>query len=217
MYQTIGIAKALTFFATLSGIVFVVWLLVEPPPSDASLHYWWGAISKSVAATALMVAALGQSPIFPYLCKIPGVSSYFPDISGKWRTVSVSNWAQIRERLENVDKSKPVSPINGTVTIKARLFFIRMNLETDTNYSTSKTLFVNAARDAEDGSIELRYIYLNSTLSPELTDSSAHSGAACVTIRNGEDGLWMEGAYWTNRNWRQGLNTAGTITFKRSQ
>jgi hypothetical protein len=106
--------------------------------------------------------------------------------------------------------------VPATVTIIARLFFIRMNLASDSRYSTSKTVFVRASRDAEDGSVTLHYLYKNTTNVPKATDSDSHDGAANLCVEWRGDDIWLEGVYWTNRNWHLGLNTAGKITLTRA-
>lgn len=94
-----------------------------------------------------------------------------------------------------------------------------MNLASDSRYSTSKTVFVSVSRDDQDSSVQLNYIYENKTPVPESTDSATHNGAARVQIiTDGTDGkeVWMEGTYWTDRKWVEGMNTAGTITFRKT-
>jgi hypothetical protein len=108
-----------------------------------------------------------------------------------------------------------LAPVAATVRIIARLFHIRINLASDNRYSTSKTIFVRATRDPEDGSVVLHYLYRNSTKVPQATDSDYHDGAANLAVERHGDQLWLEGVYWTNRNWHPGLNTAGKITLRR--
>ena len=126
-----------------------------------------------------------------------------------------SNWPAVQQRAYPGSAPVTLLPVPATVTIIARLFHIRINLTSDNRYSTSKTVFVRATRDAEDGSITLQYLYRNTTKVPEATDSDTHDGAANLCVEGKGSDIWLEGVYWTNRNWHVGLNTAGKITLTR--
>jgi hypothetical protein len=216
MYQIIGGKLALTWFALLCAAVIVVWAVWQPPHDPSSLGEWWKIASTVVSAAGLIVAILGQTKLFEFICRAPLIKTWFPAISGEWTATLASNWPAIQERTQPGGPSVPLAPVTAKVTIIARLFFIRINLVSDDRYSTSKTLFVRASRDPEDGSVTLHYIYWNTTKVPKATDSDSHDGAAALTLENQGDELWLEGVYWTNRNWHQGLNTAGKITLRRA-
>jgi hypothetical protein len=51
---------------------------------------------------------------------------------------------------------------------------------------------------------------------PVATDSDCHEGAGSLMVEGHGNDIWMEGVYWTNRNWHLGLNTAGKITLHRA-
>jgi len=67
------------------------------------------------------------------------------------------------------------------------------------------------------GLIELNYMYVNYTRIPLPTDTNTHTGAARIFVKEHGEDLIMEGTYFTDRKWTEGLNTAGTITFTRSK
>lgn len=75
---------------------------------------------------------------------------------------------------------------------------------------------MRVTRDPEDASVILHYLYRNTTKVPVASDSDCHDGAANLMVEGIGSGIWMEGVYWTNRNWHQGLNTAGKITLRRT-
>ncbi|MFG1420900.1 Cap15 family cyclic dinucleotide receptor domain-containing protein [Roseixanthobacter liquoris] len=215
MYQILGVSRSLTLFGFLCGVIFVV-LLVLAPPEHASLLAWWSLAVKSVSVAGLLVWLIGATPLFPLLCKLPYLRRWFPPIEGEWAAALESNWPAIDTRSQPAQSEVLLAPVHASVTIIARLFFIRMNLAAADRYSTSKTIFVHAERDPHDGSISLHYVYRNTTLDPRPTDSAFHLGAGCLTIEGKDDDIWFEGVYWTNRNWRRGLNTAGKITLRRA-
>lgn len=215
MYQILGIRRALGLFGSLCAVVFVFWAAIAPP-MEPTLIGWWKIASGAVSLTAIIVTLIGQTRLFLWVCGLPILKKWFPPIDGNWTASLESNWPSIQQRP--VLGSSPVllAPVSASVQVIARLFYIRMNLESDNRYSASKTIFVQAARDAEDGSVRLHYIYRNSTMRPEFTDGDAHYGAGYLDVKVNNGEVWLEGVYWTNRNWHRGLNTAGKITLRRS-
>jgi hypothetical protein len=211
MYQILGISRALSLFGLLCAAVIALWVIIAPPSDPFSLKGLWKIGSSAVSASALLVTLIGQTPIFPMLCRLPFVRNWFPPINGKWKVTLHSNWPAIQQRAHPDNDPIPLVPVPATITIIARLFYIRINLLSDSNYSTSKTVFVRATRDTEDGSVTLHYIYRSSIRVPDNTDSQSHDGAANLVIKQSDNEFWLEGEYWTNRNWHRGLNTAGVI------
>jgi SMODS-associating 2TM, beta-strand rich effector domain len=141
---------------------------------------------------------------------------WFPDIDGEWHAELESNWELIAQRA-GLDTPRPTEePTRARITIISRLFLIKINLTTE--YSCSSTSSVSVTRNEEDGSFQLAYLYRNRTLKPLETDSSTHNGAGWLQViqePNGE--VWMQGSYWTDRNWHKAMNTAGRITLRRQQ
>jgi hypothetical protein len=215
MYQVIGIKRVLALFGMSCIGAFLIWAALAPPVDPMEWRAWWKIGSAAVGNVVLLVTIAGQTALFPFLCRLPGLRSRFPDIDGEWFAELESNWPIIQHQL-GVEKVE-VQPnlIRAKIAIRARLFFIYMNLESDDRYSTSKTIFVQAARDALDGSFQLNYIYQNQTLRPTDGDASVHHGAASLSFHNDPTQPWMQGVYWTDRNWTKGLNTAGRITLRR--
>jgi SMODS-associating 2TM, beta-strand rich effector domain len=222
MYQLIGIKSALKLYAFACGIIIVAWALLFPP---AQALEWWKIVSGSVTAVALLVWVLGETAIFPYLCRLPVVRSYFPDIDGEWRGEIKSNWALVaqRSRPKAAAEIQAEPPRTAIVAIKSRLFFIRIDLDTMPRYSVSKTILVQATRDAQSGKVRLYYVYDDEVKTPQPADRSKHSGdssqhfgAAHLDVEHDDGGeLRLEVAYWTNRNRQNAENTAGRITLRR--
>lgn len=212
MYQSIGITGLLRAFGLLAILVFVMLLVLG---NEWTLPGLLRKASLSVAITALITYLVGGTPLFPYLCKLPIVRSYFPPIDGVWEVTVESNWEKIKEMMSIEDGHSP-SIVTGLVTIKARLLSINISFQADSRYSSSRTVCVGVDRDKKDSVIKLNYIYENQTEVPNSTDSPTHNGAARVTIYDEKAGLTMSGTYWTDRRWTEGMNTAGKITFQRA-
>ncbi len=213
MYQIFGISKCLGPFALLTGVISLVWWWLHVPTSPSG---YWSIISGSVTIASILVFIVGQTGLFPIVCRWPLVRNFFPDLDGEWIGLIDSNWAQIQARNDQNALVQPTTPVAAKITIIARLFFIRINLESLNKYSSSKTVVVKISKDDEDKTISLKYVYENTTLMPQATDSARHQGAACLDLKKDDTGVdILEGVYWTNRNWHNALNTAGKITLRR--
>ena len=215
MYQILGVQRALTYFGLLSAAVFAIWAKFDPPSDWTSISAIWKLASGAVTVAALIVTVFGQTPLFPLICRLPLIRSWLPPLDGEWKATLESNWPVIQQRAKPDEPPSPLIVVGAKVTIRARLFYLRMNLVSDDRYSISKTIFVRPSRDPEDGSVQLHYVYENSTIHPKATDSGAHCGAASMTVQTDGGGIWLEGTYWTNRNWHLGMNTAGKITLRK--
>jgi hypothetical protein len=210
MYQIMGLKVFVAWSAAVAAAIAVISAYL----SGANDILWlYKSASYGVSGIALMLM-IGQSPAFPLLCRLPVVRLVFPDIDGTWEGQMDSNWPVIAER-----SGLPAG--NGgrktaTVYIRARLLHISLKLETHDHYSSSRTVCVRLTRDDEHGDCRLWYVYDNVTRKPEATDTERHYGCAYLEPKSdGRGGLRLDGAYWTNRNWEKGLNTAGSITLKR--
>lgn len=210
MYQIFGLKKALTFYALATAIIFIIWYFLFPPRETSPLSFFHLATS-SAAIVAGLVFFLGQTPVFDAICKVPGLRKLLPPLSGPWATENQSNWPRIKERDAT---EAPLLITSGKFTIIARLLYVRINYDSDSKYSGSKTVFVHLSRDEQDGSLTLNYIYENKTPNPVKGDVSMHHGAACLVFDPTTPNVMM-GEYWTNRGWHEGHNTAGIITIKK--
>ena len=212
MYQSIGITGLLKAFGLFATLIFVVLLFLG---TEWALLELLRKASLSVTITALMTYIVGETPLFPRLCKFPIVRSYFPPIDGVWEVTVESNWGKIKQMM-SIENCYSPSNITGLITIKARLLTVNISFQSDSRYSSSRSVCVGIDRDKRDSVIKLNYIYENQTQVPDITDSPTHNGAARLTIYDEKKGLTMRGTYWTDRKWTEGMNTAGTITFCRA-
>lgn len=211
MYQVLGFQRCLTSLLFLCLFVFAGLAFYFPP---SELGDYWSLVKLSVTITTVILFVLGQTPLFPWICQLPWVRSYFPPIDGKWQVALQSNW-NVLQQLVGEAKGEALFSKEGKVTITSRLFSVRMTFQSNDKYSKSTTTIVGVRRDPEYGTIELNYCYHNVTRNPEATDSGCHYGAARVEVHDENGLVSLEGEYWTNRNWNKGLNTAGLITFER--
>lgn len=210
MYQAIGVKKLLTIFALLAAVIAVGRAALWPPES---IFGWWSPVSVGMAASTALIVGIGQSFLFPWICRIPIVRDFAPDISGDWRATLHSNWPKIAS-LAKLDPG-PGTPVTANIKVVARLLRVKIRFVADTKYSKSKSVSVSVERDEDDGAIRLYYTYENTTENPVNSDCSHHFGSAYLDITGTGDAMTLEGLYWTNRNWNDGLNTAGIIQWMR--
>lgn len=215
MYQVVGIKNTAFAFLVATLAIFAlinhgnITTLFDQPANLLK------ALSSASSLAGLAFLILGETFIFPWICKLPVVRTYFPPIDGAWDVTLQSNWGAIERLSGNVEvEGKITKP--GKIKITARFFRVRMQFEANDRYSKSSTVCVAVQRDWQHGTIELNYIYENLTGNPKMSDCSHHNGAARVQVRDEDGKVSMEGVYFTDRNWNQGLNTAGYISFERA-
>jgi hypothetical protein len=215
MYQVIGITKTLAYFATTCLVVFLllhyndISELLSGPLIDLRRP-----VTSAVGIGAAVFYVLGQTPVFVWLCKMPFVRKFLPPIDGEWNMKLQSNWGIMQKWLGQGDGSS-LYVVQGKVKIKARLFSVKMEFNSDIPYSESKTISVSVRPSDQIGILELNYMYINYTQVPVATDTNTHTGAARVFVKESGDGFVMDGTYFTDRKWTEGLNTAGQVTFTR--
>ncbi|MBS1092964.1 hypothetical protein JK208_15445 [Gluconobacter sp. Dm-74] len=231
MYSVIGIKRILAAYGWIATFFLGIILLIERVRLLSALTtsnifpvlgVFWGAVGKALMLAAGLLWLLGETPLFAVVCRNRWIRRFVPDLDGKWVGTVNSNWLLISHR-SSVAQSPPdpgveqrIAPTNVTVTIQARLLSVTMTLEADTNYSDSETLLVGVTKRPGSGVVEVRYIYQNRTRNPQRSDSASHLGAAILDLEQKGNEMFLTGPYWTNRNWQNGLNTAGTVTFRRA-
>lgn len=215
MYQVIGITKTLGYFATTCLVVFLLLHyndmseLLSGPLTDLRRP-----VASAVGIGAAVFYVLGQTPVFVWLCRLPFARKLLPPIDGEWNMKLQSNWGIMQKWLGQGDGTE-LHAVQGKVKIKARLFSVKMEFTSDIPYSESKTISVSVRPSDQAGILELNYMYINYTQVPVATDTNMHTGAARVFVKESGDGFVMDGTYFTDRKWTEGLNTAGQVTFTR--
>ena len=155
---------------------------------------------------------------------VPTLNGWFPDLNGVWLGTTDSNWPTLKKMFE---KAQDVGAIDVTelraipeqrdaiaIQISASLFRIKINSFLSATEGRSCSIASKPRRDQHTGHIHLAYVYEQEAPNPEITDEERHMGAADLVIE--PDNLQeAEGYYWTRRNWKSGLNTAGRLKLRR--
>ena len=147
----------------------------------------------------------------------------FPDLNGVWVGFTRSNWPKIKKMLDAAQANKGITQNELQMTseqtdamaveIKATLFKVQITAGLSETEGRAHSIIVRPRKDSH-GNIHLTYVYAQDSPDPASTDAETHFGAADLEIEI--DNLERaEGVYWTRRNWKMGLNTAGRLELKR--
>lgn len=209
MYELFGLNRMLQFFAVLVLItVLLIWLTFGGGEGASGfLRYIFPAVGTGLA----LVWILGDTVVFPFVCRLPMVNKVVPDIDGQWIGYIHSNWPIVEDRAAN-PRPEPQA-IEIEVAIKARWTYVHMTIAS--TYLRSETLALRPVRHARSGQLELLYIFESVLPNPGASDGDVHLGAARLQLLGDGQTPRFEGVYWTNRNWRQGHNTAGRVELRR--
>lgn len=227
MYATLSLKRLTAVLLWPFAAIVLLLLYFQGIPQEVQAMVRFAGSAIGIWGFAL--AALGGSSrwwapwrlawrLFP-----PLNTTVFPDLNGKWIGKTSSNWPVKsallaaaegkgkfdRQRLSSV----PLQEDDITLEIKASLFTFRIVATLHHTKGKSHSLTERVSREKRRDAFELYYVYRQETPQPELTDEGSHLGAACLDIDL--ENHVLEGAYWTKRSWRSGLNTAGLIKVAR--
>ena len=149
---------------------------------------------------------------------LPGTN--VPDLNGKWSVRQGSNWPRIRALLdcedgENVE-SKALLTVDGLLTLRMNIFRISGSYEVLDAKSTRQSRtresdIISASLTRRAGRTTLSYTAeaLVEDPTPRMDENRYHFSALLVF---GHDNVAnAKGHYSTDRNWKDGLNTAGQM------
>lgn len=169
---------------------------------------WAISISTAVIFCFLFFIWLCGKHLWRFVWKIPLIGTALhekvcPDLNGQWTAILNSNF----DRNSGED-------VLLKLKIEADLFGFKISGVSVDNYQHSEVIQSEIYRDPRTGIFYISYIYEGFVPQPQKTDESSFFGAANLRIIFEGKQTILEGHYWTNRNWHNGLNTAGTISAK---
>lgn len=151
----------------------------------------------------------------------------FPDLNGEWEVLLESNWSRQEQLLvAAADRRKSFDPRTCNAAALAPLkqmilkaeiaqswWSIKMtvtNPAADSPMKESNTYIVMPRKKTENAPPSLCYFYDQTNDTDNQADDPVFSAAACITYDLKSNTL--EGTFWTARQWRRAINTAGKIT-----
>ena len=154
----------------------------------------------------------------------------FPDLNGEWGMELESNWSRQEQLLEaasdrgksfdprtcKADELAQLKPMNLKAEIEQSWWSIKIavtNPAADSPIKESKTFIVMPRKKTENEPPSLCYFYDQTNDTDNQADDPVFSAAACLTYDGRADCL--EGTFWTARQWRRAINTAGRMVLTR--
>lgn len=226
--------KSLVFLTAL--ITLFVFLAIELLTSAFGMEIRLLAIPGIVW---LIMVAFTVNPIWRFFWKCSKKVSFlnlnkrvFPDLNGEWEMALESNWSRQEQILDAAfdqrqsfdmrtcgeDDLKPLWKMQLLAKIEQSWWSIKItvtNPNQDSPIRKSQTYIVNPRKKGEREPASLCYFYDQVNDTDNLADDPIFSAAACLSYDETNDCL--EGTFWTARQWRRAINTAGRLTLKRKQ
>ena len=153
----------------------------------------------------------------------PPLNNIFPDINGVWYGSTNSNWPRIKKLFDvsQMDCTTNQEELNLiplqvdalAIEVKATLFKVQIIASLSSTTGQSYSIIVCPRKDIHNR-LFLTYVYNQDTPKPSVTDTDNHLGAVDLMIDT-DSFSKAKGNYWTRRNWKQGLNTAGSLEIQR--
>ncbi len=153
----------------------------------------------------------------------PPLNKIFPDINGVWYGSTYSNWPRIKKLFDasQMDCTTNREELNCiplqvdalVIEVKANLFKVQITASLSSTTGQSYSIIVCPRKDIHNR-LFLTYVYNQDTPKPAVTDADNHLGAVDLMIDTDSFNKG-EGNYWTRRNWKEGLNTAGRLEIQR--
>jgi len=187
----------------------------------------------------LIMLALAFNPIWRAIwwCskKIPGIPDLnhviYPDLNGEWDMVLESNWSRqlqllnaATDRRQSFDirgcepsALEPLMEIPLRAQIKQTWWAIKMTVDNprrDTPIKESNTYIAIPRKKTDNEPHSLCYFYDQVNDTDNQADDPKFSAAACLSFNTQTNCL--EGTFWTARQWRRAINTAGRMTLTKS-
>ena len=232
MYRIFPV-KALIYAAALLAVG--VFLAIELATSAFDIEVRRLAIPSIVWAICV---ALTWNPIWRWVWAVskkvgwlPDLGHHvFPDLNGKWAMTLRSNWSRQMQLLDaaadrrrsfdprtcEADELAELLPVSLVAEIEQSWWSIKItvtNPRADTPIKNSTTYIVMPRKRSETERPSLCYFYSQQNDTDNQADDLSFDAAACLFYDNEKDQL--EGTFWTARQWRRSINTAGALTLDR--
>jgi hypothetical protein len=227
MYATLSLSRLLLVLVWPFALILIGLLAFAGFPHDP--RAWLRTIGTAVSVWGILLVLLAgwtsrYAPWRVLWSAIPGLNRWlFPDLNGEWRGTTSSNWPMVKAMLDAATAKGGLDP-DGlatiplqddeiVITIRASLFYFRLNAKLSSTGGTSHSLTALVSKDARRDIFELQYLFSQDTPEAGILDDATHLGA--VTADIDIDQWAIKGYYWTRRTWRSGLSTAGRIEVRR--
>lgn len=142
--------------------------------------------------------------LWEYLWEVEWLQNKFcPNLTGKWEGILEAKYTLPND--EKVQTKKVVVDFN----IKMNFLSLTMTGVSKDKYMSSEVL--SSWLRNEGSKLFLYYTYQVNVKNPKSTDEQFFHGSARLELIWDDSGYYLEGNYWTNRNWNVGGQTSGYI------
>jgi len=227
MYSTLPLKRLVAWLALPPLGIFV--LLAVLMHASQSLSEGWSLANKVLSGWCLFLFVFGSGSQWwrPWrlFWRIPGIQRLlFPDLNGKWKGKTRSNWPSVKAMFNSYEKREkpghagpldqvPLQDDDIELQITASFFRLRVEGKLSNTGGTSHSISAQVNWNDHLERFELGYLYNQNTPTPRQTDEALHLGAAYLILDM--EAKTLKGEYWTKRSWRSGLNTAGLLEVAR--
>jgi hypothetical protein len=231
MLAAFSIDELLKGFGFLTLVLFVLIILVKKLRGitiGKQISLGGGIARLVVAVGGLMTQAVGIAGLMLWLADIThawrpvwsalGLSqSVFPDLNGSWKGIILSNGPQhgytdicprTGSATANCASSNPTKFVCLPVEVIGTMTLLTTDLELILCNFHSHSTAVSLKRRTRTYNAELTYTFKVPSQPPTGPDTEPFEGSAILEVDNKRS---MQGYYWTNRYWKEGRQTAGSI------
>jgi hypothetical protein len=214
VYQIIGLPKLLTGCTVLALLVWLIMAWISPPTSLVS---WSRTVSTAIGVPGFICLVLSHPWIFGWLSRRAPLKWLVPDIAGLWEGHLDCNLPLLHQRAGLQSPTLPIySRLDIFVSIRASLLAITVQLEAGDQTAFGHSIIATVRSEPDSDHARLFIIYdVDSRHGPEVL-ADRYSGAAYVDVLSVAGQTILDGNFWTNQSWRQGLNFAGTLRLWRT-
>ncbi len=212
-FPKIALWKTMFFIYSIFIITALTSLFSEPLESGLTWHNFYSSlktVSKVSIPFLIFIYCLGKWGWLvlwksPLLGKVVN-EALCPNLNGVWAGAIQSNFPMNKGEVLTKDVQ---------LRIKADLFGMKIQLESNDGYQTSKVTHFDIHKDPKTEVFYLTYIYEGYVPIPSELDDRVYQGAATLEIIDPSGDAKLKGTYWTNRAWQRKQNTAGVITLSK--
>lgn len=209
-----------------------VWLLALLNGATAILKAYGLSPSTSwaIAVVQVIFTVPFVTQVWRWFWRGP-LARWYPDLNGVWDVEVSSNWPRIDAMIQaargtgpNIDVNSateaqlpPLLAVNLEATITqrwSRIDIILCPLAGSAGPIKESKADIVEPFKREDGTRGLGYIFEQENIGQGPHDDPRFRGAGWI-VQDRKDPNVMTGRMWTDRRWRQGLNTAADLRFVR--
>lgn len=219
-YLTLGIFVLVIFFRRLGGVALGEQIPLRGGIAGLAVAVG-GLITQAVGIAGLALWVLDVTQAWRPVWRVLGLDQLvFPDLNGRWSGTILSNGPQLGYKDLCQGAGSGPAPATCTssdparfaclpVEVKVSMTLVKTDLELSLCNLHSHSSAVSLTRRTGTYDAKFAYQFEVPAQPPTSNDAGAFLGSAILEVDSKRS---MHGYYWTDRNWREGRQTAGYVT-----